>query len=160
MSNAPQILMSLEARHALNIFNGNKEVELRRRAMHVVPGTLMWLYVKLPVGAVLGYVKIDKKFEMAPQAAWRRFGGVSGLTRKEFFTYFSGAELATVLVVSSPTLLHSAVTLDSLRLGNKSFHPPQFFARMHSDHPLRKRVDGMSKRGEKMEVAGSAVTGS
>ena len=144
MSSAPQILMSLEARHAFNIFRGNKEVELRRRTMHVVPGTLMWLYVKLPVGAVLGYAKIDQKVEMAPRAAWRRFGRVSGLTREEFFTYYSGIQLATILVISSPTLLDSAVTLGSLRRVNKSFHPPQFFARMHSDHPLRKRVDGVS----------------
>jgi hypothetical protein len=52
-----QILVSLEPRHAENILEGRKRVELRRRTMSVTIGSTVWMYAKLPVGSI-----------------WRRYG--------------------------------------------------------------------------------------
>ena len=50
MSVDDQILISLEPRHAENILEGRKRVELRRRTMNVTIGSTVWMYAKLPVG--------------------------------------------------------------------------------------------------------------
>jgi predicted transcriptional regulator len=39
MNDSKHLLISLEERHAVNIFAGTKRVELRRREMHVEPGS-------------------------------------------------------------------------------------------------------------------------
>ena len=46
MADIENILISLESRHAKNIYSGEKKIELRRRTMHVTPGTTVWIYEK------------------------------------------------------------------------------------------------------------------
>jgi predicted transcriptional regulator len=87
VGNGENILISLESRHAENIFAGNKQVELRRRNMNVRPGTTIWIYVKLPIGSIIGRVRVGAVHASAPTTLWRRFGSVSGLSRSEFFGY-------------------------------------------------------------------------
>jgi predicted transcriptional regulator len=48
------ILISLEPRHAENLLDGRKRVELRRHAMNVSIGSTVWMYAKLPVGSIIG----------------------------------------------------------------------------------------------------------
>jgi len=131
-------LISLEKRHADNILSGAKQVELRRRTMNISPGATVWLYAKMPVGEVLGYVIAESSFVGAPSTVWRKYGPVSGLTKSEFMNYFEGSITASALGISSPQRLRSAVSLDSLRLASPGFQPPQFFCRLDRDSTLSK----------------------
>ena len=136
MGNGEHILISLASRHAENIFTGRKLVELRRRTMHVVPGTTVWIYVKLPVGSIIGRVKIGAVHTSSPATLWRRFGPVSGLSRSEFFDYFNGVAQGIALVLEDAERLDSSLSLEVLREITKGFQPPQFFARLSAQHPL------------------------
>lgn len=136
MSNGENILISLESRHAENIFAGNKRVELRRRNMNVRPGTTIWIYVKLPIGSIIGRVRIGAVHASSPTALWRRFGSVSGLSRSEFFDYFNGVTQGVALVLEDAERLHRSLSLEVLREIAKGFQPPQFFARLTAQHPL------------------------
>jgi predicted transcriptional regulator len=136
MAKGEHILISLEARHAENIFSGRKQVELRRRSMNITPGTTVWIYVKLPIGSVIGRVKVVGIHESSPTTLWRRFGSVSGLSRNEFFEYFKGVAEGVALVLENAQRLQCAVSLESLRKISYGFHPPQFFARLGTKHPF------------------------
>lgn len=140
MSNEEHILISLIPRHAKNIFDGHKHVELRRRTMHIAPGTTAWIYVKLPVGAITGRVKISAIHTSSPTALWRRFGAVSGLSRSEFFDYFSGVTEGVALELVDTKELRQSISLTSLREISSSFQPPQFFARLIASNPVLKVV--------------------
>lgn len=131
------VLISLDERHANNILAGTKTVELRRRSMHVPPGSHVWFYVKKPVACIVGYAVAGERFSAAPNAVWRRFGEVSGLERKEFMDYFVGCKEASAMTLVQPTRLVHSVRLDELRASVPGFHPPQFYARMDVDSPLR-----------------------
>lgn len=131
-----QILISLNFRHAENILNGHKHVELRRRNMHVSPGTMVWMYAKLPVGSIVGHAKVKAVDSSTPSQLWRRYGTVSGLSKCEFFEYFSGVNRGVALVLREKTRLKYPLTLESLRRVDEGFHPPQFFARVTAGHPL------------------------
>lgn len=136
MCQVENILISLEPRHAESILVGKKLVELRRRAMHVSPGSAVWMYAKLPVGSVIGVARLEKTHTAAPSTLWRKFGRVSGISRKEFFDYFDGVRRGLALELSNVQRLPKGVALDDIREKDKNFQPPQFFARMKEGHPV------------------------
>jgi predicted transcriptional regulator len=136
MSDDEHILISLEARHAENILDGKKLVELRRRPMNVSVGATVWIYAKLPVGSIVGSAVVRAIHVQAPSTLWRRFGPVCGITRAEFFKYFAEIEEGTALELSDCKRLVSSFSLKSLRKFNSRFQPPQFFARLKRGTPL------------------------
>lgn len=140
MGNNEHILISLESRHAENIFSGRKRVELRRRTMNISPGATLWIYVKLPVGSIIGCARIGKVHASSPSALWRRYGSVSGLSKYEFFSYFGETEQGVALVLEQSRRLRSSLSLKALRQVAEGFQPPQFFARLTSEHPLHEAV--------------------
>lgn len=144
MSNKEHILISLTPRHAENIFAGHKLVELRRRTMHITPDTKAWVYVKLPVGAIVGRVTIKAIHNSTPALLWHRFGIVSGLSRSEFFDYFSGVTKGIALELEDVKELRRSVSLTTLREASGSFQPPQFFVRLISSNPILKTVKAKS----------------
>lgn len=124
------ILISLENRHAENIFAGKKNVELRRRSMNVAIGTTIWIYVKLPVGSVMGRARVSAVHSLAPSTLWRRFAAISGLTHKEFCDYFEGVSKGFALSLENAERLPQSISLQTLRQVSSGFQPPQFFMRL------------------------------
>lgn len=138
MINENHILISLTPRHAENIFDGRKHVELRRRTMHITPGTTAWIYVKLPIGAITGRVKVAAIHTLSPSTLWKSFGAVSGLSKSEFLNYFSGVTKGVALELVEIQQLRQPIPLVSLRKISRGFHPPQFFTRLISTNPVLK----------------------
>jgi predicted transcriptional regulator len=136
MTPSPHALISLEERFAEGILNGLKLVELRRRPMRLSIGTTIWMYVKVPIGKVVGSAEVRAMHSFAPETLWRRFGDVSGLSRAQFFDYFKGSQHGFVLVLEKPKRLPSPVSLERLRKLNGAFHPPQFFQHLDGQGPL------------------------
>lgn len=132
------LIISLEERHANNILAGTKQVELRRRAMHVNIGDRVWLYVKKPVGAIVGYATIDGTVCTSPATFWKKYGSVTGLSRTEFFGYFDGADSTFALKLSLPTSLKRSVSLETLKNTQIGFHPPQFYCKVLVGTALRR----------------------
>ena len=151
MNDSKHLLISLEERHALNIFAGTKRVELRRREMNVDPGATVWIYVKLPVGCVTGYAVVDKTHTMSPTQLWRRFGSWSGLEKAEFFNYFMGVSKAFALELRDAHVLPDPVTLAALRKASSGFQPPQFFSRIEAGGSLLKAMATV-KRQDRSDV--------
>lgn len=136
MAKNEHIIISLDARHADNIFNGCKRVELRRRKMHVEPGATALVYVKLPVGSIVGRVTIVSIHASSPTELWREHGAVSGLRKTEFFEYFRGATNPIALLLEGARRYHSTLSLEEIRRISGGFQPPQFFSRLQSHHPV------------------------
>lgn len=136
MRDPEHILISLAPRHAKNIFDGLKQIELRRRPMNVEPGTIVWIYVTLPVGLLIGRAKIAAVHTSSPNALWRKFGSVSGLAKNEFLAYLAGLEKGVVLVLEDVKTLREPLSLQALRHIAEGFNPPQFFIRINNQHPF------------------------
>ena len=131
-----QILISLEPRHAENILEGRKRVELRRRTMNVAIGSTVWLYAKRPVGSIIGRAIIKAVHAFAPATLWHRFGPVSGISRSEFFEYFADKDKGIALELADCQRLAPGFDLKALRCIDHAFQPPQFFTRLRHDSPL------------------------
>lgn len=152
MADKESILISLESRHADGIYAGTKRVELRRRPMNVSPGTKVWIYEKVPVGSITGSVTVKAVHTGAPNKLWKKFGAISGLSRSEFFDYFTNVTNACALVLQAAIPMQRPMPLSTLRELDRDFQPPQFFVRLHQEHPVRlaiaapRRASGVSKK--------------
>jgi predicted transcriptional regulator len=116
-------LLSIHPRHADNILNGSKAVELRRvpisdETSHVV------IYATSPVCAVVGWFEVEGVDRASRSAIWETHGATTGVTRREFRRYFEGAAHAVAIRVRRPTRLATPVALDSIPGVSR---PPQSF---------------------------------
>jgi predicted transcriptional regulator len=136
VNNQEQILISLAPRHAKNIFAGKKQIELRRRSVNVEPGTIVWIYVTLPIGSIIGQARITAIHKSSPDSLWKEFGAVSGLSKSEFLDYLTGLIEGVVLVLADAKILAEPFSLEALRSIADGFNPPQFFVRINEEHPL------------------------
>jgi predicted transcriptional regulator len=136
MANREHIIISLDARHADNIFEGRKHVELRRRRMRVEPGATALIYVKLPVGSIVGRVTIASIHASSAAELWREYGKISGLRKAEFFGYFRGASNPVALLLKKAKRYRNALSLEDIRRISGNFQPPQFFSRLQPHHPV------------------------
>lgn len=136
MTEVENILISLETRHAQNIYGGTKKVELRRRQLHVNAGDVVWIYEKVPVGAITGNALITGLHVASPEKLWCRFGAVSGLSKAEFFKYFGGLETACAIELTEAHRLCTPLSLAALRTVHLNFQPPQFFLRLQAKQAI------------------------
>lgn len=116
-------LLSIHPRHADNILDGKKRVELRRVPIsddtsHVV------IYATSPVREVVGWFEVDGVDRASCTAIWKAHGDTTGVTRQEFRDYFAGAGRACAIRVAQAHRLSRAVSLDTIP-GVK--RPPQSF---------------------------------
>ena len=160
MTDKSHALISLKDKFATGILNGDKLVELRRRPMRLTVGTTIWIYVKVPVGKVVGSARIRCLDASPPRALWRAYGEVSGLNKDEFFDYFSGVDHGFGLVLENPERLDRPITLQRLRDLNQGFQPPQFFLRLANDGALVAAFNGgMRQRvGGRRAMCGQTVS--
>lgn len=136
MTEVENILISLDHRHAQNIYAGTKKVELRRRALNVNAGDIVWIYEKIPVGSITGSASITAVHIKSPAKLWRQFGAVSGLSKAEFFDYFAGQGTACALELSEAHRIPKPLSLAALRVAISNFQPPQFFLRLQAKQPI------------------------
>jgi predicted transcriptional regulator len=92
------LLLSIRPRFVELILDGRKTVELRRAPIvrdisHVV------MYATRPVKKVVGWFEVADVERASPQLLWRRHGTTSGLSRREFFAYFEGADQGTAIQI-------------------------------------------------------------
>ena len=120
-------LLSIHPRHAEAILDGDKTVELRRTRLpedvsHVV------VYATSPVQTVLGWFEVESVERDRPWRLWEKHGSATGITRKEFRSYFQGAVEGTAISVRRVVALKEPVALSSVW----ESVPPQSFCYLDS----------------------------
>lgn len=136
MANAESIVISLEPRFAEMILSGEKIYELRRRSMRLDRGTIIWLYAKRPVAAIVGYAVLSSIHRGSPTTIWKRVCSEAGISRREYRRYFLGSDKAYALELASHVRLENSMSLGEIRAVEPSFHPPQFFKRIAPDSSI------------------------
>lgn len=121
------LFISVRPRFAEMLLDGTKTSEVRRTAPAVRPGTKVYVYASSPVRALLGEGIVDRVVVGDVDMVWRRHGGATGLTRREYDDYLAGATAAVIILLRRLRRLESAVPLDELRRGRSWFRPPQSF---------------------------------
>jgi predicted transcriptional regulator len=121
------LLISVRPRFAEMIFAGTKTVELRRIRPRLGNGDLVFVYVSSPAKALEGAFEVSQVVSGTPTSIWRRFNGGTGLSKREFDTYFEGKQTAFAIVIHQHWKLPIPVRLAMLRKFKDGFHPPQSY---------------------------------
>jgi len=125
------ILISLKPKHAENIFEGEKTVELRKRRPRIEPGTRIWIYATAPTAAIKGYANLVQIQSGPPSLIWKNLGGRTGISKDEFDSYFKACTMAHALIIADVMEMKQALSLNRIRELVNDFHPPQFFCHLN-----------------------------
>ncbi|MEV6424740.1 ASCH domain-containing protein [Streptomyces sp. NPDC051662] len=126
------MLLSVHPRFAIAILAGSKTVEVRRQRVAAPPGTPVLLYATAPTMALVGMARIASVHVASPKEVWSAHRAQTGITRREYDAYMSGAAQASGLTLADPVSFYEPVTLSALR-AKGSFHPPQSYRYMKGD---------------------------
>ncbi|MFF8951918.1 ASCH domain-containing protein [Streptomyces sp. NPDC014940] len=145
------MLLSVHPRFASAILDGSKTVEVRRQRVAAPPGTPVLLYATAPTMALVGMARIAAVHVASPKEVWSAHRAQTGITRREYDAYMSGATQASGLTLEAPLSFDEPVTLGALRAAG-TFHPPQSYRYMKSDD-LRKVAAAGSATGTAIREA-------
>jgi predicted transcriptional regulator len=135
------MLLSVHPRFATAILAGSKTVEVRRQRVAAPPGTPVLLYATAPTMALVGMARIAAVHVASPKDVWSAHRTQTGITRREYDAYMSGATQASGLTLEAPVSFEQPVPLSALRAAG-SFHPPQSYRYMKSDDLRQVAVAG------------------
>ncbi|MBC9714314.1 ASCH domain-containing protein [Streptomyces sp. TRM66268-LWL] len=120
------MLLSVHPRFATAILAGSKTVEVRRQRVAAPPGTTVFLYATAPTMAIVGMARIASVHVASPREVWSASRTRTGITRREYDAYMSGATQASGVSLENPVTFDDPVSLDALR-AEGTFHPPQSY---------------------------------
>lgn len=126
------LLLSVHPRFATAILAGDKTVEVRRQRVAAPPGTPVVLYATAPTMALVGTARIAAVQVGTPREVWTAHHSATGISRREFDEYMSGASQASGLTLEEPVPFDKPVPLSALR-ATGDFHPPQSYRYLTGD---------------------------
>jgi predicted transcriptional regulator len=135
MPDDADILISLHARHVRTLLNGEKSVELRRRAIKIPAASRVWIYGTRPLASIQAVGLVGRIDRLPPDEIWLSHGSNTGVTEQEFRRYFEGIKVGSAIVFDEVIGLTDGPTLAHLRAQLGSFQPPQFFRRLDRASP-------------------------
>ena len=127
------LVLSIREPHAHNILRGTKTVELRRMRPRVQKGDIVLIYAPRPIMALVGGFIVKHVIVAQPENLWRLVGNVSGITRRQFVQYYSGASEGFGICIDRAWRLRTPVPLVTLKRSWIHFSPPQCFRYLRPD---------------------------
>ena len=146
-SQEEDILISVRAKYVRKMLTGEKTVELRRRHLHVLPGTRVWIYTTAPNSVVEAFAFIDQVVSASPKYLWRKYRECSGVAQNEFSDYFYNVEVGCALVLRDLTRLgnRANVLLTSER-PTENFDRCDFYLRLCGKDPRLQLLKQSTKK--------------
>jgi predicted transcriptional regulator len=109
------LLVSVHPRHASNILNGDKTVELRRRfPERHTRGALALIYSTTPVQAIVGVARIKHVLKLPISCIWKEYSSAACVSRAEIEAYFSGLREGYVILLEEVRSLRRQLTMEDL----------------------------------------------
>ena len=122
------LVLSVKPRFAKELLRGVKTVELRRvRPRRIRCGDYVLLYATAPKAVFAGFCRVAEIVFDSPVGLWPRVQDAAGITRREYFEYFRGADHAIGIVVERPIAFVEGLSLNDSRRCVPGFMPPQSF---------------------------------
>ena len=135
------ILVSVHPRFVAQIFEGSKQVEIRKRRLRVGRGARLWIYCTRPVARVVGVAIVESSSEGEPDEVWQEIEGLAGMSQGEYRNYVNGSRTIMAIRLRNPRKLRSVLDLETIRSAVGSFHPPQFAKKLSKGGQLLRLLE-------------------
>lgn len=141
--NKRPLLFSLQPNYANLIFNGEKTVELRRRAGKIA-NREVFVYVSSPNRILRGGFKIGRVWSDHPNNLWESVSATAGISQENYKKYYFGTDIAFALEISDIWEYETPKSLNDLRDQFPNFVVPQSYRQItgeeqHSWRRLKRR---------------------
>ncbi len=133
-------LISIRAEHVAHILAGEKTIELRTTNLNLSQGQSIWIYTKLPIGAVEAVAQVKKIYRLPPNDTWKKFSKQIKIPEQHFKTYTEGRSKITSIELTCIRKLENPLTLRDLKNIDPSYHPPQTALYLSSINLIRKAL--------------------
>jgi predicted transcriptional regulator len=115
-----------------------KSIELRKGnfGTSLKPGDVIAIYATLPVGKLIGRVRVIKRESLTIDRLWQisEQGRLAKVSREQFETYYANQESGIGIWVSAAELLPSPIALPRLRQNwGPRWQPPQQIQQLTDD---------------------------
>lgn len=142
-----KVILSVQKKYADLIFDGKKQVEIRRKFPTRLQGKQAVVYETKPSASLRGEVTISEVVKGHPNQIWEQFGSRIGCTYEEFASYVGSSDEIAALELKDlkPYLAPVGISL-LYQLVREDLRPPQSF--------LQVRLDRASPWGKAIAVAG------
>lgn len=106
------IIISIHPCYVEKIWSGEKIFEYRRQ----IPPHIkyMLIYSTAPVKMITAFAEVDAVLTDSVESIWQRTKGNSGISRQNYFQYFSGCEKANAIKLKNVHKLETFLPLNSL----------------------------------------------
>ncbi len=131
-------LLSIKPKYASLIFEGKKDIELRRTYPKFIQEMKIFIYSTSPVCAIVGTVQVKKIRWLSKTYLWRQYGSRTGTTYDEFFQYFDKSAHGCAIELKNPIVFAEPLELSYLRNSISAFAPPQSYQYVYKDSDLDK----------------------
>ncbi|WP_427160339.1 ASCH domain-containing protein [Aliinostoc sp. HNIBRCY26] len=122
------LLLSIQQKYANMIFDGDKQVELRRvRPRHLKEGDLIIVYVTSPKQALVGVIEVEKVVDKSPTELWNIVGDKAGVAYDYFQKYYRNSSIGYAIFFRRKFSFDSPIKLEHLREKWSDFRPPQCY---------------------------------
>jgi predicted transcriptional regulator len=124
-----RLLISIKPKFALDILEGRKAVEIRRKFNEKWIGQRISIYASKPIQSVVGEAKIIHILAESPELIWNYYGEEIGCSKQEFLNYTNGTEKVYAIVLDDVVNYKNWVALDLLDylLDSKLVPPMSYF---------------------------------
>ena len=139
-----QAIISIRPAYGELVLSGSKTVELRNRIVRIDPGTTIWLYFTLPIGKIVAQADVSSVVHGSPPEIWKRFSEQMCIDRSCFDDYVGGRGCVSALVLTCVKKLATPVPIGGIRRVVRTFHPPEFYARIVPESPLFRMLNSES----------------
>ncbi|MDR7040316.1 putative transcriptional regulator [Methylobacterium sp. BE186] len=118
-----RVLLSIKPQYAVQIFDGSKKYEFRRRIFRSSIKSVL-VYATKPISGVLGEFEIAEILMDTPTNIWTLTAAESGVSKKFFDEYFSGRPKAFAIKVGAIERYRTPLALSDI---SRSCKPPQSY---------------------------------
>ncbi len=133
-------LISVHPRWACAFFlsHNPKTIELRKGSFgaSLKPGDVIAIYATLPVGKLIGRVRVIKRESLAVDRLWRASeqGQLAKVSRQQFDAYYNNQQSGVGVWVGAAELFPSPIALPKLRQNwGPRWQPPQQIMQLTDD---------------------------
>jgi len=124
----------IKKKYTDKIMSGEKRCELRKRLPNSNLKYIL-IYATTPMARVIGYAEVKELHKNSVLNIWNRFSNIAGISRKDYFEYFSNNDTACLIELSR---VYKFVRPFKVSEISEEFRVPQSFC--YIDEDIFKRI--------------------
>lgn len=122
-----EVILSVKPFYSEKIFDGEKNVELRKRVgIRFVAGARILVYSSSPTKKITGHAEISQVDELTVSEIRSQFLDAACICEKDFDDYYKGTDIGFVIHLCKVKKFKQGIPLSLLR--SRGFSPPQSFS--------------------------------